>query len=69
MQIQQISLKQCVGDGFEFINRYIDGMTLDIAYNMLLQLKQEEQHGKSFTPEMVKGRDDILDWSNRVNTI
>ena len=64
-----ISLKQCVGDGFEFINRYIDGMTLDIAYNMLLQLKQEEQHGKSFTPEMVKGRDDILDWSNRANTI
>ena len=64
-----ISLKQCAGDGFEFINRYIDGMTLDIAYNMLLQLKQEEQHGKSFTPEMVKGRDDILDWSNRANTI
>ena len=64
-----ISLKQCVGDGFEFINRYIDGMTLDIAYNMLLQLKQEEQHGKSFTPAMVKGRDDILDWSNRANTI
>lgn len=64
-----ISLKQCVGDGFEFINRYIDGMTLDIAYNMLLQLKQEEQHGKSFTPEMVKGREDILDWSNRAGMI
>jgi hypothetical protein len=58
-----ISLKQCAGDGFEFISRYLDGITLDIAYNMLLQLKQEEQYGGSFTPEMVKGRDDILSWT------
>lgn len=58
-----ISLKQCVGDGYKFIDHYIDGMTLDIAFKMLLQLKQEEQYGESFSPNLVKARDQIQDWS------
>jgi len=58
-----ISLKQCVGDGIKFIDAYIDGMTLDICFNMLLQFKQEEQYGGSFNPKMVKARDQIVDWS------
>ena len=59
-----ISLKQCVGNPWAFIDKYMDGMTLDISFRMLLQLKQEEQYGESFSPNMVKLRDQILDWSN-----
>lgn len=59
-----ISLKQCIGDGFKFLDTYIDGMTLDISFNMLLQLKQEEQYGESYSPNLVKAREQILDWSN-----
>lgn len=62
-----ISLKQCVGDGWKFIDNYIDGMTLDIAFKMLLQLKMEEQYGESFSPNLVKARDQIKDWSLRNN--
>lgn len=58
-----ISLKQCVGYGYKFIEQYIDGMTLDIAFDMLLQLKQEEQYGESFSPNLIKARDTIKDWS------
>jgi hypothetical protein len=59
-----ISLKQCLGNPFIFIDQYIDGMTLDISYKMLLQLKMEEQYGESFSPNMVKARDQILNWSS-----
>lgn len=59
-----ISLKQCLGNPFKFIDEYIDGMTLDISYKMLLQLKMEEQYGESFSPNLVKARDKILDWSS-----
>ena len=59
-----ISLKQCIGDGFKFLDAYIDGMTLDISFNMLLQLKQEEQYGESYSPNLIKAREQILDWSN-----
>lgn len=58
-----ISLKQCIGDGYKFVDHYIDGMTLDIAFKMLLQLKQEEQYGESFSPNLIKARDQIKDWS------
>lgn len=58
-----ISLKQCVGDGWKFIDEYIDGMTLDISFKMLLQLKLEEQYGESFSPNLVKAREQIQDWS------
>ena len=57
-----ISLKQCLGYPFKFIEKYKDGMTIDIAYKMLLHLKQEEQYGDSFTPQMAKARDEILSW-------
>ena len=59
-----ISLTQCYGDPFKFIDKYIDGMTLDIAFNMLLQLKQEEQYNKkSFSPNMIRARDQIKSFS------
>lgn len=62
-----ISLKQCVGDGWKFIDKYIDGMTLDISFKLLLQLKLEEQYGESFSPNLVKAREQIKDWSLKNN--
>lgn len=60
-----ISLTQCIGYPFRFLDKYIDGMTLDISFKMLLQLKLEEEHNfKSYTPEMIKARKDILSWQN-----
>jgi hypothetical protein len=62
-----ISLKQCVGNGWKFIDKYIDGMTLDISFKLLLQLKMEEQYGESFSPNLVKARNTIKDWSLKNN--
>ena len=60
-----ISLTQCYGDPFKFIDKYIDGMTLDISFRMLLQLKLEnEYNNKSFTHNMIRARDMILSWQN-----
>ena len=58
-----ISLTQCYGNPFAFIDHYIDGMTLDISFKLLLQLKLEEQYNnKSYSTNMVKARDQILSW-------
>ena len=57
-----ISIRQCFGFPFDFISKYIDGMTLDISFKLLLQLKQEEQYNGSFSPSEVKARDQILSW-------
>ena len=58
-----ISISQCAGDGFKFIDKYLDGMTLDISFKLLLQLKLEnEYNNKSFSANMVKARDQILSW-------
>ena len=57
-----ISIRQCFGDPFAFIDKYIDGMTLDISFKLLLQLKQEEQYNGSFSPSEVRARDQILSW-------
>ena len=42
-------------------------MTLDISFKLLLQLKMEEQYGESFSPNLVKARDQIRDWSLKNN--
>ena len=60
-----ISLKQCIGEPFEFITKFCDGITMDVAFKLLLQLKQEEQYGESFTPAMAKARDEIIYWNDR----
>lgn len=57
-----ISIKQCFGNPFEFIDKYISGMTLDISFKLLLHLKLEEQHGGSFDANMIRAREDILSW-------
>ena len=58
-----ISLTQCYGNPFAFIDYYLDGMTLDISFKLLLQLKLEEQYGnKSYSANMIKAREQILSW-------
>lgn len=62
-----ISLTQCYGNPFAFIDHYIDGMTLDISFKLLLQLKLEEQHNnKSYSPNMIKVREQILSWQQAI---
>ena len=61
-----ISIRQCIGNPFDFIDKYIDGMTLDISFKILLQLKQEEQYGGSYSPAEVRARDQILSWQRNI---
>lgn len=62
-----ISLKQCFCPHiFDFINLYMDGITLDICYKLLLHLKQEEQYGESFSPNMARARDQLLNWKHLI---
>jgi hypothetical protein len=61
--IDFISLSQCYGDPFKFLEYYMDGMTLDISYKLLLHLKLEVEHnGESYNPSLIKARDEILCW-------
>ena len=60
-----ISIKQCFGNPFAFIDKYIDGMTLDISFKLLLHLKQEEQYGGSFSMNEVRAREQILSWQKQ----
>ena len=63
-----ISLTQCYGDPFKFIDNYIDGMTLDISFKLLLQLRLEDEHNsRSYNPNMIRARDQILSWQNYMN--
>lgn len=57
-----ISIKQCFGNPFKFIDKYIDGMTLDISFKLLLHLKQESQYNGSYSPNEIRARDQILAW-------
>ena len=61
-----ISIRQCFGNPFDFIDKYIDGMTLDISFKILLQLKQEEQYNGSSSPAEVRARDQILAWQQNI---
>lgn len=64
-----ISIKQCAGNPFAFIDKYIDGMTLDISFKLLLHLKQEEQYGESYSPNAIRAREQILSWQQYANNI
>ena len=61
-----ISLKQCWGDPFKFIKKYIDGMTIDIAFNILMQFRLEDQYGDTYAPDRVKAREEIKSYANYV---
>ena len=53
----------------KFISKYIDGMTLDISFKLLLQLKQEEQYNGSYSPNEIRARDEILKWQMQDNNL
>lgn len=62
-----ISNRQCFGNPYEFLNRYIDGMTLDISFNLLMHLRQEEQYGGSHDTNIITARNEILSWQQNNN--
>ena len=57
-----ISLKNCIGNGLKFIDKYWQHLTLDISFDLLLKLKQEMQYNGSYNPIELKARDEILSW-------
>lgn len=64
-----ISLGQCYGSPFLFLEHYKDGLSLDIAFKWLLQLKLEDQHNSTTTwMNIPKQREDLLDWSIKTGT-
>lgn len=59
-----ISLSQAYGNCFGFLEHYRDGLTLDIAFKWLLQLKLEDQHNSTTTwMNIPKQREELLNWS------
>lgn len=58
-----ISLRQCIGDPFMFLNKYYDGLTLDIAFKWLLQLKLEDQNNSATVwMNIPRQREKLLEW-------
>ena len=63
-----ISLSQAYGNCFDFLDKYRDGLTLDISFKWLLQLKMEDQYGgRTNWLNIPKQREILLDWSNSAN--
>ena len=60
-----ISISQLYGNPFEFISKFGKYATLNIAYNWLLQFKQEDQNeNATYWPLLAKAREELLTWSN-----
>ena len=65
-----ISLGQCYGNALSFLEKYRDGLTLDISFKWLLHLKLEEQFGMKTTwLNCPRQRDIILDWQTHASPI
>ncbi len=65
-----ISLSQCYGDCFAFLEKYKIGLTLDICFKWLLQLKMEEQFGsKSKWVNIPKQREVLLEWQSHAGNV
>jgi len=63
-----ISLSQAYGNCFDFLNMYRDGLTLDISFKWLLQLKSEDQYdNKTNWLQIPRQREILLDWSSTAN--
>ena len=62
-----ISNRQCFGNPYPFLDMYIDGLTLDISFKLLMHLRQEEQYGGSLDMLQIKARDEILSWQQHSN--
>lgn len=65
-----ISLSQAYGNSYIFLEKYRDGLTLDIAFKWLLQLKFEEQYGgKTTWLNCPRQREILLDWQEHAGPI
>lgn len=65
-----LSLSQGYGNPFLFLDKYKDGLTLDISFKWLLQLKMEEQFGsKSTWLNIPKSREILLNWQENAGPI
>lgn len=53
----------CFGNWQEFLARYHDGITQDIAFKILFYLKRSLEYGESKDAELLNIRDNILEWS------
>lgn len=53
----------CFGKWWEFLNRYRYGITRDIAYKIINYIKRAEEENNSTDNNLLKIREDILDWS------
>ena len=63
-----ISLSQAYGNCFDFLELYKDGLTIDISFRWLLQLKMEDQYGnKTNWLQIPRQREILLDWSESAN--
>lgn len=61
--MDHISVNQCIGFPERFLIKYAKYMTLDIAYDILLKLKQEMQYnGRSFSPIMMRAANEVSSW-------
>ena len=65
-----ISLNMGYGDPFLFLEKYKIGLTLDICFKWLLQLKMEEQFGNISTwVNAPRARETLLSWQETASTI
>lgn len=65
-----LSITQGYGNPFLFLDKYKDGLTLDISFKWLLQLKLEEQFGnKSTWLNIPKQREILLNWQENAGPI
>lgn len=60
-----IPLDMCWGNPFKFLDKYGKYLTLDLAFQWMLQFKQEEANNhKMYWPAIARAREQLLDWSN-----
>lgn len=53
----------CIGNWYRFLEKYHTGITLDIAYKLLNYIKEAIEKGSSDDGNLLKIREQILDWS------
>lgn len=56
----------CIGNWVELIKKYDQGLTQDLAFNLLYYIKRAIKEGCSNDHEMLNLRDKIMDWSTKL---
>ena len=53
----------CIGNWYEFLEKYNKGITLDIAYKLVYYIKAARESGVSYDSDLLSIREKIIDWS------